>query len=85
MSEAPPEYFDYLTVARECRLTAGQVAALEAVERREFPDDQMMFELHMLRVIEQIRAGRFKRDVVLPRAAGEGLVVLTADLPDPTT
>jgi hypothetical protein len=28
-----------------------QVAALEAVERQEFPEDQMVFELHMLRVI----------------------------------
>ena len=68
MSEAPPEYFDYLTVARECRLTAGQVATLEAVERREFPDEQMMFELHMLRVIEQIRAGRLKLEDVLSAA-----------------
>ncbi len=85
MGQSLPAYFDYLGAARECRLTAGQVAALEAVERREFPDDQMMFELHMLRVIEQIRAGRLTRDVVLPRAAVEGLVVSTADLPDPTT
>jgi len=65
MSKFPPEYFDYLTAARECLLTPEQVAALEAVERREFPDDQMMFELHMLRVIEQIRAGRLKFEDVL--------------------
>jgi hypothetical protein len=41
------------------------VAALEAVERREFPEDQMMFELHMLRVIEQIRTGHLKLEDVL--------------------
>ncbi len=46
---------------------------------------RVMFEPHMLRVIEQIRDGRFKPDVVLPGAAVEGLVVSTADLPDPTT
>ncbi len=42
-----------------------QVAALEAVERQEFPEDQMMFELHMLRVIEQISAGHLKIEEVL--------------------
>ncbi len=41
------------------------MTTLEAVERRDFPDDQMMFELHMLRVIEQIRAGRLKLEDVL--------------------
>ena len=35
------------------------------MERREFSEDQMMFELHMLRVIEQIRAGRLKIEEVL--------------------
>ena len=57
--------FDYLSISRECGLTPDQVATLEAVEWREFPDDQMMFELHMLRVIEQIRAGRLKLEDVL--------------------
>jgi len=66
MGESLPAYFDYLSVARECHLTPDQVAALEAVEQREFPDDRMMFELHMLRVIEQIRAGRLKIEDVLP-------------------
>lgn len=68
MSPFPPVYFDHLTVARECQLTPEQVAALEAVGRREFPDDQMMFELHMLRVIEQIRTGHLKLKDVLPAA-----------------
>ena len=60
MGQHLPAYFDYLPVARECRLTPDQVAALEAIERQEFLDDQMMFELHMLRLLEQIRAGRLK-------------------------
>jgi hypothetical protein len=42
------------------------VAALETLERQEFPQDQMMFELHMLRLIEQIRAGHLKLEDVLP-------------------
>jgi hypothetical protein len=65
MDQSAPVYFDYLAAARECRLTPGQVAALEDVERREFSEDQMMFELHMLRLIEQIRAGRLKLEDVL--------------------
>jgi hypothetical protein len=59
-------YFDYLAAARQCSLTPGQVAALETLERQEFPQDQMMFELHMLRLIEQIRAGHLKLEDVLP-------------------
>jgi hypothetical protein len=58
-------YFDYLSVAQECRFTPDQLAALETLERREFPNDQMMFELHMLRVIQQIRSGRLKLEDVL--------------------
>jgi len=65
MSQSQPSYFDYLSVAQECGLTPDQVAALEAIERREFPEDRMMFELHMLRLIEQIRAGHLKlQDVI---------------------
>ena len=63
-----PTYFDYLAAARQCHLTPDQVAALETLERQEFPQDQMMFELHMLRLIEQIRAGHLKLEDVLPAA-----------------
>lgn len=66
MGKSPAAYFDYHAVARECRLTRDQVEALEAVERGEFPEDQMMFELHMLRMLEQIRAGRIKLEDILP-------------------
>ena len=66
MGQRLAAYFDYHTVARECRLSPEQLEALEAVERDEFPEDQMMFELHMLRILEQIRAGRIKLEDVLP-------------------
>lgn len=68
MDRPLPAYFDYPAVARECQLTPDEVAALEAIERQEFPDDQMMFELHMLRLLEQIRTGRVKLEEVLPKA-----------------
>lgn len=66
MDQPLPTHFDYVAIARECHLTPDQLAALEAIERREFPDDQMMFELHMLRLLNQIRAGRLKLVDVLP-------------------
>ena len=66
MERRSPIYFDYLTVARECHLTQDQIAALEALERREFPDDELMFELHLLRILEQIRSGHLKLEDVLP-------------------
>lgn len=65
MAQSQPAYFDYVAVGRESHLTPEQMAAIEALERREFPDDQMMFELHMLRVLEQIRGGRLKLSDVL--------------------
>ncbi len=49
-------------------MTPGQLAALETIERREFADDQMMFELHMLRLLEQLRAGHLKLEELLPSA-----------------
>jgi hypothetical protein len=68
MRKPSPAYFDYLGAAKACHLTEEEVAVLETIERQEFPDDQMMFELHMLRLIEQIRAGRIKLGEVLPGA-----------------
>ncbi len=68
MSNPSPAYFDYLGVAQECRLTQEQIAALERIERGEFPDDQMMVELHMLRLLHQIRAGHLKLEDVLASA-----------------
>ena len=69
MGQSLPAYFDYLAVAIECHITQEHVEALESVVRQDFPDDQMMFELHMLRMLNQIRAGHLKVEEVL-RTAG---------------
>lgn len=69
MGQSVPAYFNYLAVARECSLTRPQVDALESLVRQEFPEDQMMFELHMLRLLNQIRAGHLKVEEVLRPAA----------------
>jgi hypothetical protein len=50
-------YFDYGKVAKDAGISPRKLASLKAVVRREFPKDDMMFELHMLRVCTAIRDG----------------------------
>lgn len=56
--------FDYQSVADEIGLTPEQVRALEQSVREEFPHDDMLFELHMLRACLAIQEG----DVTLEEA-----------------
>jgi len=61
------EYFDYVTVAKRCNITDEVLEKLEELERREFPRDQMMFELHMLRLLRAIEQGYLKPEEILKR------------------
>ena len=56
------EYFDYERVAREAGIADEKLAVLAAQVRTEFPGDQMMFELHMLRACKAIRDGHITID-----------------------
>jgi hypothetical protein len=58
-------YFDYGKVAAEAQIPPGKLARLRSVVRREFPKDDMMFELHMLRVCTAIRDGHITIDQAL--------------------
>ena len=51
------DYFDYEAVAREAGMADEKLDLLRDVVREEFPDDQMMFELHMLRACRAIQDG----------------------------
>ncbi len=51
------DYFDYESVAREAGLTDDQLAAVKEAVRQEFPNDDMMWELHVLRACTAIRDG----------------------------
>ena len=51
-------YFDWKQLASDAGLTTEQVDALVARVRADFPDDPMMFDLHMLRACNAIRDGR---------------------------
>ena len=39
-------HFDYEKVAQEAHIPADQLAELAQIIRREFPRDEMMYELH---------------------------------------
>lgn len=52
------DYFDYRAAAHEAGLSQKQLEALAARVREDYPSDEMLFELHMLRACNAIRDGR---------------------------
>lgn len=50
-------YFDYRKVAKEAGIAPDKMAKLISTIRKEFPKDNMMFELHVLRACLAIRDG----------------------------
>ena len=50
-------YFDYETVAREAKIPADKLTMLAKAVREEFPSDDMMYELHLMRVCSAIQGG----------------------------
>ena len=59
MSATPRQlqYFDYVAVATAARISEADLAAIEAHVRADYPSDQMMFELRMLRTCNAIKSG----------------------------
>jgi DNA-binding XRE family transcriptional regulator len=43
--------FDYEALAKEYNVNREALAQLEKEVRRDFPHDEMMFELHMIRAL----------------------------------
>ncbi len=58
-------YFDYSKIAADAQIPPRKLARLRVTVRREFPRDDMMFELHMLRVCTAIRDGHITIDQAL--------------------
>lgn len=50
-------YFDYEKAAREAKIPAEKMAELSRIVREEFPKDEMMYELHLLRVCMAVQQG----------------------------
>ena len=53
-----PEYFDYVSIARDAGISEKDLQAIEERTRADYPGDQMMFELRMLRTCRAIAGGR---------------------------
>jgi len=51
-------YFDYEEAARDAGIGAEQLQRICGLVREEFPGDEMMFELHVLRVCHAVKDGR---------------------------
>jgi hypothetical protein len=51
-------HFDYEKAAKQAKIPPRSMARLRALVRRDFPHDDMLFELHMLRICVSIRDGR---------------------------
>ena len=62
-------YFDYETIAREAHITPADLATLCELIREEFPSDDMMYELHVLRACLAIRDGHLSLDQATAREA----------------
>jgi hypothetical protein len=50
-------YFDYEEVAREADIPAEKLEELRHLIKKEFPRDEMMYELHLLRACMAIKNG----------------------------
>ena len=61
-------YFDYKKVAREAHIPAPKLAEICHLVRREFPKDDMMYELHVLRACAAVRDGHVRLEDVLAAA-----------------
>ncbi|MBN2534752.1 MAG: hypothetical protein JXB88_17840 [Spirochaetales bacterium] len=46
------KYFDYYKIAGEMNISQDIVNMVEKEVKKEFPDDRMMFELHVMRALK---------------------------------
>lgn len=66
-------FFDFEKVAREAGISAGQLKQLCEAMRREFPGDEMMCELHVLRACMAVRDDLISlEDALLLEGVAEG-------------
>ena len=56
------EHFDYEKQAAEAGLSRGDLELLCRLVRQEFPSDEMMYELHVLRACMAIKDGYWTVD-----------------------
>ena len=63
-------YFDYETVARESGISESDLDIIKEAMRTEYPTDDMVWELHILRACSAVRDGHATiEDIANRRAA----------------
>jgi len=62
-------FFDYHRAARRVGIPEDKLARLSALVRAEFPNDEMMADLHILRAIRSIERGDATLDEILSQEA----------------
>lgn len=58
-------YFDYIKMAQEAHIPNDKLNKLAKIVREEFPKDDMLFELHLLRVCSAIHEGHLSLEDAL--------------------
>ena len=58
-------YFDFEKLARDAGIPADKMEELCQSIRREFPRDEMMYELHVLRACMAVRDGHIRLEDAL--------------------
>ncbi len=59
------KYFDSEEVAREANIPPDKLEQLRRLVRQEFPRDEMMYELHVLRTCMAVKDGILNLDEIL--------------------
>lgn len=73
-------YFDFEKVARQAGISAAQLKQLCEAMHREFPSDEMLRELHVLRACMAVRDGLISlEDALRGEAVTEGKSGTTAE------
>lgn len=63
------KYFDYAKVASLAHIPDDKLEELKIIIREEFPHDDMMYELHLLRACRAIQEGFVSiEDAIHPKA-----------------
>lgn len=52
-------HFDYESVAREAGICAEDMAEISRLARQDFPSDDMLYELHILRACMAVKDKRY--------------------------
>lgn len=65
MRMATLQHFDYHKSAREAGIDGAQLRLIEQMFRADYPDDDMLYELHVLRACNSVRDGLTTLDAIL--------------------